>query len=273
MAWDGSGNFTRTNGTQSGAVTWADADAAGNNITTSQHDTHDEDLADGIAACLTKNNESKPTATFAPNANASYDIGTTALKWRDFHFSRNGLIGGTLGVTGITTLGGAIVGAVSQDVFNTVSTTVNAFGAASVALNIGHASAAAAFPGGISIPTGKTLSGAGAINITGTITSTHATPAAVSYENSWVDYGAPFNGVKYYKDASGLVHVEGEMKSGTVGAVAFTLPSGYRPSGSLQFVSMTNTGAGAITVDTSGGVTVNSGGNASVNVVMIFTTV
>ena len=55
-------------------------------------------------------------------------------------------------------------------VFNDTATTINAFGAASVALNIGHASAAAAFPGGISIPTGKTLSGAGAINISGAIT-------------------------------------------------------------------------------------------------------
>jgi len=49
-------------------------------------------------------------------------------------------------------------------------TTVNIAAGASVALTIGHASAAATFPGGISIPTGKTLSGAGAINISGNIT-------------------------------------------------------------------------------------------------------
>src|SRR3990167_8999355 len=93
MAWDGSGNFTRSNGTQSGAATWADADTAGNNITTTQHDTHDEDLADGISACLTKNNEAKPTADFAPNASASYDLGTTSFKWRAGYFSGGLTIG------------------------------------------------------------------------------------------------------------------------------------------------------------------------------------
>lgn len=87
MAWDGNGQFTRTNGTQSGAVTWADADAAGNDITTSQHDTHDEDLADGIGACLTKNGESKPTADFKPNADAQYSLGSAALKWVNLFLS------------------------------------------------------------------------------------------------------------------------------------------------------------------------------------------
>jgi hypothetical protein len=81
MGWDGSGAFTRNNGTQTGSTTWADADAAGNDITTSQHDTHDEDLADGIQACLTKNNETKPTADFKPNADATYSFGSSALRW------------------------------------------------------------------------------------------------------------------------------------------------------------------------------------------------
>ena len=80
MAWDGSGNFSRTNGTQTGATTWADADAAGSDIVTDEHDTHDQDLATGIAACLTKNGETKPTADFKPNADASYDLGSAALR-------------------------------------------------------------------------------------------------------------------------------------------------------------------------------------------------
>ena len=90
---------------------------------------------------------------------------------------------GYLPLTG-GTLSGALVGAASQDVFNTVSTTVNAFGAASVALNIGHASAAAAFAGGISIPTGKDVTGAGTARVLGfasvaatTLTGTLSTAA------------------------------------------------------------------------------------------------
>lgn len=49
-------------------------------------------------------------------------------------------------------------------------TTLTVGAGASVASTVGHASAATLFPGGISIPTGKTLSGAGSINITGGIT-------------------------------------------------------------------------------------------------------
>lgn len=87
MAWDGSGQFTRTNGTQTGATTWAAADAAGNDITTGQHDTHDEDLADGIQACVTKDGQSKPTADFKPNADAQYSLGSAALKWVNLFLS------------------------------------------------------------------------------------------------------------------------------------------------------------------------------------------
>lgn len=91
MAWDGSGNFTRSNGTQTGSETWADARDAGNNITASQHDTHDQDLADGINACLTKNGETKPTADFKPNADATYSLGSSALRWLKLFIS--GFIG------------------------------------------------------------------------------------------------------------------------------------------------------------------------------------
>jgi hypothetical protein len=100
MPWDGSGGFTRSNGTQTGSTTWANARDAGNNIVASQHDTHDQDLADGIAACLTKNNESKPTAAFRPNADASYDLGSASLQWRDAYFSRDIISSGVLGVQG-----------------------------------------------------------------------------------------------------------------------------------------------------------------------------
>lgn len=91
MSWDGSGNFTRTNGTQTGASTWANARDAGNNITASQQDTHDQDLADGIGDCLTKNGESKPTADFKPNADAAYSLGAAALRWLNVFLS--GFIG------------------------------------------------------------------------------------------------------------------------------------------------------------------------------------
>ena len=53
MAWDGSGNFSRTDGTRTGAEVWTEADAASVSILSADHDTHDQDLADGIENCLT----------------------------------------------------------------------------------------------------------------------------------------------------------------------------------------------------------------------------
>lgn len=61
MGWSG-GSFTRTNGTYSGATVWAQDRDAGTLITASNHDTHDEDLADGIDACLNKHGSNSPSA-------------------------------------------------------------------------------------------------------------------------------------------------------------------------------------------------------------------
>ena len=81
MAWNGSGTYTRTNSENSGATTWADDATAGTKITAANHDTHDEDLATAINACLTKNNETKPTANFVPNADDSYSLGSATVGW------------------------------------------------------------------------------------------------------------------------------------------------------------------------------------------------
>ena len=96
MAWNGSGTYTRTNGTNTGAETWQDDAAAGTKILSSRHDTHDEDLATAINACITQNNESKPTADFAPNTNDAYDLGTSSLKWKDLLLSGDADIDGVI---------------------------------------------------------------------------------------------------------------------------------------------------------------------------------
>jgi len=61
MAWNGSGTFSRTNGYNTGATTWVQDRNAAVKITAARHDTHDQDLAAGINACLTKNGENSPT--------------------------------------------------------------------------------------------------------------------------------------------------------------------------------------------------------------------
>ena len=77
MAWDGSGNFQRGY-TSVGWVTDRDASTK---ILATRHDTNDNDLATGIAACLTKNGESKPSADFKPGADATYAFGSSILRW------------------------------------------------------------------------------------------------------------------------------------------------------------------------------------------------
>lgn len=75
MPWDGAGNFTRSHD-------WTADDAADIDILSTRFDEEDDNFATGIGACLTKNNETKPTADFRPNATRSYDLGSTALRWR-----------------------------------------------------------------------------------------------------------------------------------------------------------------------------------------------
>ena len=53
MAWS-AGVFTRTNGTYTGTGVWTSDAAASVKITATRHDTHDQDLAAGINACLHK---------------------------------------------------------------------------------------------------------------------------------------------------------------------------------------------------------------------------
>ena len=53
MPWS-SGSFSRTNGTNTGSTTWQQDRDAGTKITASRHDTHDQDLADGINATILK---------------------------------------------------------------------------------------------------------------------------------------------------------------------------------------------------------------------------
>lgn len=47
-------------------------------------------------------------ATLVGDVTATYDIGSSAVKFRDFYFSRNGLVGGTLGVTGAATFSSTV---------------------------------------------------------------------------------------------------------------------------------------------------------------------
>lgn len=62
MAFNGSGTFTRNNGTHTGSTVWAQDNAAGTKIVDTIHDTHDQDIATGLSTCITKDGQTTITA-------------------------------------------------------------------------------------------------------------------------------------------------------------------------------------------------------------------
>ena len=62
MGWDGSGTVQRTDGTRTGATTWAQAKSAGATVNAADHDSHDEDLADAIENCIARDGQNTPSA-------------------------------------------------------------------------------------------------------------------------------------------------------------------------------------------------------------------
>lgn len=68
---------------------WQNDKAALIKIKADRHDLHDQDLADGINACLTRDNTAQPTASFLPSADGTLDLGSAAFRWRDLFSSRS----------------------------------------------------------------------------------------------------------------------------------------------------------------------------------------
>lgn len=92
-------------------------------------------------------------------------------------------------------------------------------------------------------------------------TSYIAVTGGIGFQNSWVDFGGAQMTVAYTKDVFGFVHLRGTMKSGTVNTTAFTLPVGYRPSGTAGFAVPSNGAYGQVEVDSGGNVVLRIGSN------------
>lgn len=86
-----------------------------------------------------------------------------------------------------------------------------------------------------------------------------------SYLNSWVDYGATHNAGGYYKTTTGVVRLQGVVKSGTIGQPIFTLPTGYRPAKTLLFTVPSNGAFGVLEIQTDGDVIATTGNNTYVS--------
>jgi hypothetical protein len=105
-----------------------------------------------------------------------------------------------------------------------------------------------------------------------------------AFSNGWVNanLGADPVGAAFTKDATGVVHIRGQIKSGTVNpnanlSTAFVLPAGYRPSGTVYVSALTTDGNNVITpgwvaVSPGGNVVVGVGNNAFVSLTVSFRT-
>jgi hypothetical protein len=83
-----------------------------------------------------------------------------------------------------------------------------------------------------------------------------------TYTNSWTSYGSTFSAARYIKDDLGVVHLDGLIAGGTIGAAAFTLPAGYRPAYQQIYAAITNPNAiGRLDILTNGQVQPANGSN------------
>ncbi|CAB4216899.1 Pectate lyase superfamily protein [uncultured Caudovirales phage] len=86
----------------------------------------------------------------------------------------------------------------------------------------------------------------------------------VGFLNSWVNIGAGgYSDAAFYKDSAGVVHLQGTIKSGTIGASAFLLPVGYRPPASVLVPVVSNGVLGTCTILANGNVGASTGSNLS----------
>lgn len=75
MPFDGSGNFTRTDGTRTGATTWTLARDADQDVNAPDHDAHDEDLATGIELAVLRDGQNSPSANLPMGGNKHTGVG------------------------------------------------------------------------------------------------------------------------------------------------------------------------------------------------------
>lgn len=79
MSWSG-GTFTRTNGDKTGIDVWQQDNNAGINIVDSRHDAHDQDLAEGINTCLTRDGQNGASANLPMGGHRHANVGNAAAR-------------------------------------------------------------------------------------------------------------------------------------------------------------------------------------------------
>lgn len=85
----------------------------------------------------------------------------------------------------------------------------------------------------------------------------------VVFANGWSNFGSTYAHCQYRMEVNGRVRLRGLATGGSLGAVAFTLPAGFRPDHSVLVPSLANFTAGFVQIDSNGNVTIGGGSNTS----------
>lgn len=88
---------------------------------------------------------------------------------------------------------------------------------------------------------------------------------APTLAGAWVNFGGGFRNSGYWRDAAGVIHITGIVKSGVIGTTIFTLPAGFRPSASILFAIVSNAVFGYVQVTSAGVVSCVVGNNTFVS--------
>jgi len=83
------------------------------------------------------------------------------------------------------------------------------------------------------------------------------------FQNGWTNHGGSRKVAGFYKDAFGIVHLEGGISNGsmTVPNIIFNLPVGYRPSARVRFATTAADAFGELFIDFDGNVYYQEGAN------------
>ena len=110
--------------------------------------------------------------------------GITLTRDGDLSMDGDAVVGGTLGVTGVTTVADDIIGAVTQDLLDTVSTTIN-FGGAATVVDIGAATGTTTIKSATTDIDGILTAGTGPTTITNAAGQVLASALETSEERSY----------------------------------------------------------------------------------------
>lgn len=237
MPWNGSGTFSRTNGVNTGSTTWQQDRDAGTKILASRHDTHDQDLGDGINNALAKDGQNAATGdidfdgnSLILDADGDTSIGSTTDDRVDF------------------TIGGTVLVRFGHDSTNSSAFALFAPTAITAQANTNFAHLNIAPAAAVTIPTGTTAVVASLEINEPNITATGTVTAAATLYIS----GAPTEGGSNYAlwVDSGAAQFDGDVDIDGNLTLANALPVAQGGTGATDgATALTNLGAEAADAD------------------------